>query len=84
MLMMNSVLTFEERTLLQFLECKSKAEALEVLEMMENEGFDNPDLQSDVVSLRNKLGFEIVDFSFEMREVGFDDFGDEVDVGMIS
>lgn len=73
MMMMNSVLTVEERTLLQFLECSSKSEALEVLEMMESEVLDNPDLHSGVVALRDKLLHDRVDFAFEMREVGFDD-----------
>ena len=74
MLMMNSLLTIEERTLLQFLECSSKKEAIEMLEMMGTEGLDNPDLLSDVISLGNKLRFDQVDFWGEMAEIGLDDY----------
>ena len=67
---MNSILTAEERTLLQSLGCCDKAEALEMLH-----GIDMG--IPAVVSLLDKLENGLVDYAAEMRSDEILDIDDE-------
>lgn len=64
--MMNSVLTMEERTLLQSLECESKAQALEVLEQIKLVVPVHSEMFSNAVTLSNKLRNEKIDYGYEV------------------
>lgn len=76
MIMMNSVLTAEERCMLQSLGCKDKAQALSVLGEMKMILPVRSDLFSQVVCLLDKLEKEKIDYAYEMSIVGLSD--DEV------
>ena len=66
---MNSILTMEERTLLQSLGCKDKAQALTVLNSIKMEVPVRSELFANAVMLENKLENEKVDFAAEMAEI---------------
>lgn len=73
MIMMNSVLTAEERYVLQSLGCKDKAQALSVLGEMKMILPIRSDLFAQVVRLSDKLEKEKVDYVYEMKAVGLSD-----------
>ena len=66
MIMMNSVLTAEERCVLQSLGCKDKAQALAVLGDMKMILPIRSDLFAQVVRLSDKLEKEKIDYSYEI------------------
>ena len=70
MIMMNSVLTSEERCMLQSLGCKDKAQALSVLGEMKMILPIRSDLFAQVVRLSDKLEDEKIDYVYEMSAVG--------------
>ena len=73
MIMMNSVLTVEERYVLQSLGCKDKAQALSVLEEMKMILPIRSDLFAQVVRLSDKLEKEKIDYAYEISAVGLSD-----------
>lgn len=73
MIMMNSVLTVEERYVLQSLGCKDKAQALSVLDEMKMILPIRSDLFAQVVCLSDKLEKEKVDYVYDMKAVGLSD-----------
>ena len=73
MIMMNSVLTVEERYVLQSLGCKDKAQALSVLGEMKMILPVRSELFTQVVCLSNKLEKEKIDYAYEMSVVGLSD-----------
>lgn len=73
MIMMNSVLTAEERCMLQSLGCKDKAQALSVLGEMKMILSIRSDLFAQVVRLSDKLEKEKLDYAYEMSAVGLSD-----------
>ena len=70
---MNSVLTAEERYVLQSLGCKDKAQARSVLGEMKMILPVRSDLFAQVVRLSDKLEKEKVDYVYEMKAVGLSD-----------
>ncbi|MBE6859173.1 MAG: hypothetical protein E7498_07070 [Ruminococcus sp.] len=70
MIMMNSVLTAEERCMLQSLGCRDKAQALSVLGEMKMILPIRSDLFAQVVRLSDKLEKEKIDYAYEMSAVG--------------
>ena len=70
MIMMNSVLTVEERCMLQSLGCKDKAQALSVLEEMKMILPIRSELFAQVVRLSDKLEKEKIDYAYEISAVG--------------
>lgn len=66
MIMMNSVLTAEERYVLQSLGCKDKAQALSVLGEMKMILPVRSDLFKQVVCLSDNLEKEKIDYAYEM------------------
>ena len=64
---MNSILTFEERVLLQSLGCRSRQDALKVLSDMVGRVPVNSRLFSTVAGLIIKLKEAGFDFAYEMR-----------------
>lgn len=68
MIMMNSVLTFEERCMLQSLGCKDKAQVLSALGEMKMILPIRSDLFAQVVRLSDKLEKEKIDYAYEMSE----------------
>ena len=70
MFTMNSVLTLEERTLLQSLGCRDKAQAIEVLEEIKMVLPVRSDMFRSVVILIDKLNNESIDYAYEMTAVG--------------
>ena len=70
--MMNSILTFEERMLLQSLGCRSRQEALKVLSDMISNVPVASNIFGTIAGLLGKLRDASVDFAYEMR-VGADD-----------
>ncbi len=66
---MNSILTMEERTLLQSLGCKDKAQAIAVLNSIKMDMPVRSELFANAVTLENKLENEKVDFAAEMAEI---------------
>lgn len=73
MIMMNSVLTAEERCMLQSLGCKDKAQALSVLGEMKMILPVRSDLFAQVVRLSDKLEKEKIDYAYEMSAVKLSD-----------
>ena len=73
MIMMNSVLTSEERCMLQSLGCKDKAQALSVLEEMKMILPVRSELFTQVVCLSDKLEKENIDYAYEMSAVRLSD-----------
>ncbi len=73
MIMMNSVLTVEERYVLQSLGCKDKAQALSVLGEMKMILPIRSDLFAQVVRLSDKLEKEKIDYAYEMSAVKLSD-----------
>ncbi len=73
MIMMNSVLTAEERCILQSLGCKDKAQALSVLGEMKMILPVRSELFTQVVCLSDKLEKEKIDYFYEMSAVGLSD-----------
>lgn len=70
MIMMNSVLTAEERYVLQSLGCKDKAQARSVLGEMKMILPVRSDLFSQVVCLSDKLEKDRIDYAYEMLAMG--------------
>ena len=71
---MNSILTVEERILLQSLGCKNRLEALTVLSDMVGRVPVSSPIFSTIAGLIIKLKDASFDFAYEMRsETGFDD-----------
>ena len=70
MFTMNSVLTLEERTLLQSLGCRDKEQAIEVLEEIKMALPVRSDMFRSVVILIDKLNNESIDYAYEMTAVG--------------
>lgn len=68
--MMNSVLTVEERCMLQSLGCKDKTQALSVLGEMKMILPIRSELFAQVVRLSDKLEKEKIDYAYEMSAVG--------------
>lgn len=66
---MNSILTMEERTLLQSLGCKDKAQAIVLLGSIKMNVPVRSELFVNAVTLGNKLENEKVDFSAEIAAV---------------
>jgi hypothetical protein len=64
---MNSILTIEERVLLQSLGCRSRQEALKVLSDMVGRVPVNSPLFSTIAGLIIKLKDASFDFAYEMR-----------------
>lgn len=73
MIMMNSVLTAEERCMLQSLGCKDKAQALSVLGEMKMILPIRSDLFAQVVRLSDKLEKEKIDYAYEMSGIGLEE-----------
>ena len=73
MIMMNSVLTVEERCMLQSLGCKDKTQALSVLGEMKMIPPIRSELFAQVVRLSDKLEKEKIDYAYEMSAVGLSD-----------
>lgn len=73
MIMMNSVLTAEERCMLQSLGCKDKAQALSVLGEMKMILPIRSYLFAQAVRLSDKLEKEKIDYAYEMLAVGLSD-----------
>ena len=70
---MNSILTFEERMLLQSLGCKSRLEALNVLSSMIGSVSVSSPIFNIIVGLISKLKDASFDFAYEIRaDVGVD------------
>ncbi len=69
MIMMNSVLTVEERCMLQSLGCKDKTQALSVLGEMKMILPIRSELFAQVVRLSDKLEKEKIDYAYEMSAV---------------
>jgi hypothetical protein len=67
---MNSVLTLEERTLLQSLGCRDKEQAIEVLEEIKMVLPVRSDMFKSVLMLIEKLNNESIDYAYEMTAVG--------------
>ena len=65
--MMNSILTIEERVLLQSLGCRSRQEALKVLSDMISNVPVSSDFFTTLAGLLGKLKDTSVDFAYEMR-----------------
>ncbi len=74
--MMNSILTFEERTLLQSLGCRSRQEALKVLSDMISNVPVTSNIFGTIAGLLGKLRDASVDFAYEMRAGAGDDTGE--------
>ena len=72
---MNSVLTVEERYVLQSLGCKDKAQALSVLEEMKMILPIRSDLFAQVVRLSDKLEKEKIDYAYELSAMGLGNDG---------
>ncbi len=71
---MNSILTFEERILLQSIGSKSRLEALNVLSSMIGSVSVSSPIFNIIIGLISKLKDASFDFAYEMRaEVGVDD-----------
>jgi len=70
MFTMNSVLTHEERTLLQSLGCRDKAQAIEVLEEIKMVLPIRSDMFSNVVILIDKFYNESIDYAYEISAIG--------------
>ena len=70
MFTMNSVLTHEERTLLQSLGCRGKAQAIEVLEEIKMVLPVRSDMFRSVVTLGEKLINESIDYAYEITSIG--------------
>lgn len=70
MFIMNSVLTIEERTLLQSLGCRDKEQAIEVLEEVKMALPVRSDMFKSVLMLTEKLNNESLDYAYEMTAVG--------------
>ena len=70
MFTMNSVLTLEERTLLQSIGCRDKAQAIEVLEEIKMVIPVRSDMFRSVVILIDKLCNESIDYAYEMTAIG--------------
>ena len=70
MFTMNSVLTIEERTLLQSLGCRDKAQAIEVLEEMKMVLPVRSEMFKSVLMLIEKLNYESIDFAYEITAIG--------------
>lgn len=70
MIIMNSVLTAEERCMLQSLGCKDKTQALSVLGEMKMILPIRSELFAQVVRLSDKLEKEKIDYAYEMSAVG--------------
>ena len=68
MIMMNSILTAEERCMLQSLSCKNKIQALAVLCEMKMILPVRSDFFSQVVRLSDKLEKEKIDYAYEISE----------------
>ena len=73
MIMMNSVLTVEERCMLQSLGCKDKAQSLSVLGEMKVILPIRSDLFAQVVRLSDKLEKEKIDYAYEMSGIGLEE-----------
>ena len=71
--MMNSILTIEERVLLQSLGCRSRQEALKVLSDMISNVPVRSDFFTTLAGLLGKLKDTSVDFAYEMRSSAVDD-----------
>lgn len=69
MLMMNSVLTAEERMLLQVLGCKDKEQAIAVLDEIKMTVPVRSDMFIYCISLAEKMKTEKVDYAYEMTTV---------------
>jgi hypothetical protein len=74
MIMMNSILTAEERCMLQSLSCKNKIQALAVLCEMKMILPVRSDFFSQVVRLSDKLEKEKIDYAYEISAVRLDEF----------
>ena len=71
---MNSILTFEERMLLQSLGCKSRLEALNVLSSMIGSVSVSSPIFNIIVGLISKIKDASFDFAYEIRaDVGVSD-----------
>ena len=70
MFTMNSVLTHEERTLLQSLGCRDKAQTIEVLEEIKMVLPVRSDMFRSVVTLGDKLINERLDYAYEIKAIG--------------
>lgn len=74
MFAMNSVLTMEERRILQSLECESKEQALDALRELKMVLPLDSEIFAGVIMLSEKLLSEKIDFVYEMRaDDGFDE-----------
>lgn len=70
MFIMNSVLTLEERTLLQSLGCRDKERAIEVLEEIKMALPVRSNIFKSVLMLIEKLNNESIDYAYEITAVG--------------
>ena len=71
--MMNSILTFEERMLLQSLGCRSRQEALKVLSDMISNVPVTSNIFGTIAGLLGKIKDASVDFAYEMKADDGDD-----------
>ena len=80
MFRMNSILTMEERTLLQSIRCANKEHAISVLGQMIMPIPIKSELFATVFMLKNKLESEPIDYAYEMSayDVTSDEDEDEV------
>ena len=69
MFTMNSVLTHDERTLLQSLGCRDKAQAIEVFEEIKMVIPVRSEMFANVVMLIDKLKNRSIDYNYEMTAV---------------
>lgn len=70
MFIMNSVLTLEERTLLQSLGCRDKERAIELLEEIKMALPVRSNIFKSVLMLIEKLNNESIDYAYEITAVG--------------
>lgn len=70
MFTMNRVLTIEERTLLQSIECRDKVQAIAVLEEIKMILPIRSEMFRNVLMLIEKLKNESIDYTYEMTAIG--------------
>lgn len=76
MIRMNSVLTVEERYVLQSLDCKDKKQAIDILDEMKMLLPVRSKMFRIVLVLLQKLEHKPIDFAHEMETTSFDDYED--------
>lgn len=71
--MMNSLLTMEERSLLQSLGCNNKALALRIIADLKRDVPVRSEMFLSLITLSDKLKNEKIDFAYEMKMIDSDE-----------